>query len=199
MAEQDTRGGRPFPISPAVLLDQARRLAGAPPPLVRSGEGLSDEEIARFLQMLPAPRAEDLRRAVSAAYYALFHAITLQAAELLAAGDLRYERTRELRHGSLDDVARRLTGAGAPPADPASPEESAAYRVRKVAYAIQRLRADREDADYNHFARFTQRWAVEAITLAMEAVELVTSRAFLTSGEGQAFLASVAEQARPRT
>lgn len=151
--------------------------------------------------MLPTPTAEDLRRAVSAAYYALFHAVTLRAAELLTSGDMRYERTRELRHGSLDDVARRVVDAGAPPsppADPSSAEAIAAYRVRKVAYAIQRLRAEREEADYNHLTRFTQRRSVEAINLAAEAVDIVTAQAFLASAEGRAFLASVAEQARPR-
>lgn len=94
-----------------------------------------------------------------------------------------------------------MADAGAPPsppADPAPAEAIAAYRVRKVAYAIQRLRADREEADYNHLTRFTQRRSAEAINLAAEAVDIVTAQAFLASAEGRAFLASVAEQARPR-
>lgn len=67
-----------------------------------------------------------------------------------------------------------------------------------VADAIRRLSDERRDADYNHFALFTQSGALSAVNQADRAVAVVESPEFLASEGGRAFLGMVADQTRRR-
>jgi hypothetical protein len=61
----------------------------------------------------------DLRRAVSAAYYALFHKLTLTAAEALlpaATQEQRWQLGRHFGHGEMRRVCEWVTGPPSPPA-----------------------------------------------------------------------------------
>ena len=170
----------PFPIEPAALLRHARRIVG----------------------VLPEPGETEYRRAVSAAYFALFHAVTLRAVELLVPGDAhrRYERVREFDHADIRKVALWASGAGPPPRSLAS--EAALTRgdrrVRVIARVIGRLNLERRHADYDHFAQFGRSRANRAIDIAEEAVAAVTAPAFGASDGGRAFLRMLAAQLEAR-
>ena len=176
MSEPDGATEGPFPIDPRDLVRHARALA----------------------QSLPGRSATDYRRAVSAAYYALFHAITLRTVEALApdaAPRTRYERVRAFGHSDLRRAALWASGAGVPSRSRATlaARARADAEVRRVAEAFLRLNAERADADYNHLARFTEPRALRLIDTADEAVEAVTAPAFATDGGGMAFLRLLAD------
>ena len=151
-------------------------------------------------ELLPNRSQTDYRRAVSAAYYALFHALTLHAATLLASTDdldEQYRQARRFEHRDLRLAAIWATGAGAPP--PTLAADVAGLRgdpsVRAIADSLLLLYVERVAADYNHFARFTRSRALGLIGVAGEAV---ASLAADPLGTGiQAFLRLLAEQARP--
>ena len=172
MSEPDGAPEGPFPIDPRDLVRYARALA----------------------QSLPERSATDYRRAVSAAYYALFHALTLRTVEALApdvAPPTRYERVRAFGHPHLRRAALWASGSGVPSRSRAAlaARASADAEARRVADAFLRLNAERADADYNHLARFTEPRALRLIDLADDAVETVAAPAFATeAGGGMAFL-----------
>ena len=155
----------PFPIDPRDLLRHAAAVADT----------------------LPGRTDTDYRRAVSAAYYALYHALTLQAAVLLATGGEpsgRYDAVRRFRHWHLRDVARAVIDGDAP----------GDGQVERIVRILRFLRIEREHADYNRRERFTQRRAHDAITIATQAVEAVTAPAFAEGDGGQSLLRQLAAQ-----
>ena len=138
------------PIDPYALLEHARKRANAP-----------DVE------------ETDYRRAVSDAFYALYHALTLAAVPHMTASDDPldpYRRVRAIRHRHVRNAARTEQG-------------SADAQMRMVANAMLILYSWREAADYNHLVRFTWKVAEDAIGIATLAVETVAATAF----GGQAF------------
>lgn len=136
----------PFPIDPQDLLRHARAITNA----------------------LPGRGDTDYRRAVSAAYYALYHALTLRAATL-AEPSARYDAVRRFRHWRLRDVAQAVIGGGD-------------AQAQHIARAVLFLRTERIHADYNHRERFTPPRARDAIDIADEAVEA------LEGGGGEALV-----------
>ena len=172
----------PFPIDPAALIRHARRI----------------------IEVLPEPENTEYRRAVSAAYFALFHAVTLRAVELLVPGDApreRYARVRAFSHPDVRRAALWASGAGTPPRSLAS--EAAITRgdrrVQGIVRAIRWLNLERRRADYDHFVRFTEPHTTPLIDIAEEAVATVMAPAFGASDGGRAFLRMLAVQpgARP--
>ena len=114
-----------------------------------------------------APDADetDYRRAVSDAYYAVYHALTALAASFLAAGDDpadAWRRVRRFRHWHVRDAAGAMN-------------ESADARTRMVARATLDLQDRRMDADYDYFAEFRRGQVEMLIDLADEAVETLAS------------------------
>ena len=104
--------------------------------------------------------ATDCRRAVSDAFYALYHALTLAAAPLMASGDdplEPYRQVRRIRHPHVRAVAGAMKG-------------SANERVRMVASVLLDLYGWRIAADYDHLVRFTRSRAEELVEMADEAV-----------------------------
>ena len=140
--ENDAEG--PFPIDPHDLLRHAADIAESPP-----GRGDTD-----------------YRRAVSAAYYALYHALTLRAATL-AEPSRQYDAVRRFRHWRLRDVARTVSGGGD-------------ARAASIARAVLFLQSERVHADYNHREQFMRQRAQDAINFAARAV------AALEGGDGEA-------------
>lgn len=169
------------PIEPQHLLDRAWAIARGEIPA--AGQPLT---------------TTDYRRAISSAYYALFHAITLASASLFAPDDAsRFEAVRWFRHGDLRVVTAWIHG-GKPPQ---GLEHSVGMlredaRVRGVAVAFQRLHKARESADYNHSASFRRSDVHELVSLAQEAVDLVEAPAFADSAGGRQFLGLLALRAR---
>ncbi len=131
--------------------------------------------------VLPGRTDTDYRRAVSAAYYALYHALTLRA---VALGDPsgRYDAVRRFRHWHLRRVARAVIDGSA----------AGDGQVERVARVLRFLQTEREHADYNHRERFTQRRAHDAIGAATAAVATLADPAFTAGDGGQSLLRQLA-------
>lgn len=94
----------------------------------------------------------DFRRAVSAAYYAVFHLLTMTAAESWAAGRERHRFARLFEHGRLRAASLALPvklkerlGGNASPDDRKTADTLAAIARDFVA-----LQQDRNSADYDN-------------------------------------------------
>ncbi|MCY3645420.1 MAG: hypothetical protein OXH07_00400 [Chloroflexi bacterium] len=68
--------------------------------------------------------------------------------------------------------------------------------VRLVAEAFCRLSDERRDADYDHFAEFTQDRALRGINLATDAVRVTESPAFARSQAAQSYIGMITSRAR---
>jgi hypothetical protein len=168
----------PPAIAPTDLLRHARAVAGD----------------------LPERTETDYRRAVSAAYYALFHAVTLEAArveaESMSNPPERWDTlTRRFRHKDVRLMATWAAG-GAPAERYASRLAGLEFgaQVETIATAFLLLIREREEADYSHSSVFTLERAVEAIDTANEAVESILSLS-PPGGPWLAFLESLGEVA----
>ena len=169
------------PIEPRRLLERAWAIALGESPM--AGQPLT---------------TTDYRRAISSAYYALFHAITLATASILAPDSAsRHELVRSFGHGGLKRVTGWVHG-GKPPEGlernvGALREDP---RVRMLSAAFQRLIDAREMADYDHNASFLRSDVYDLAVLAQRAVDLVEDPAFAASPEGRRFLGLMALRAR---
>lgn len=158
-------------IQPDGLLAHARALAG-------SGPG--------------RPSNADLRRGISAAYYAVFHDLTDRAARHLigsAPESARNKIRRSWSHGELSAVAAiivdRAPTIAANPTAPLEKEARAGGPLVDLAAAdadlvealrlFTELQAARHRADYDHDARF------DKLTLLTACRDATTARTLLTS------------------
>ena len=125
------------------LMDIARQLAGQtqPPPLGR-------------------PRQEQLKRAISTAYYAMFHALCRSNADVLVgagndgAGRLAWTRTyRTLAHRQ---ASNRLTQA----------RQIMPPQARRFAATFATLLEQRHEADYNPHSMFYREGVIEMLEAA---------------------------------
>ena len=110
----------------------------------------------------------DHRRAVSDAFYALYHALTLAAVPFMTASDDPldpYRRIRRIRHPHVRAVAQAVRGG-------------ANERAREVARVLLDLYGWRTAADYNHLVWFTRPHAEGLVNLADEAVAAVAEAGF---------------------
>ncbi len=166
------------PIRPDALLRQARLLAGFDAPRGR-------------------PSPTNHRRAVSAAYYALFHElITLCVDEVFQvqiSDEERYRAARWIDPTDLLKVCRSILGVdsvpGSQPVKPRSVTDNGVWefftRVARdggrepaipvslafVADAFTSLQAARHDADYNHAESFPKATSQTHVLTAQQAVE----------------------------
>jgi uncharacterized protein (UPF0332 family) len=120
------------------------------------------------------PRTTNLRRAISSAYYALFHAISLAVAmEALpnAVAGEQYGYTRYVNHMAIKRVCEWVSGDTAP-----RHVRECVTRLRSnrdlsdVASAFAMLHEQREAADYDHDADFARAAALAAVRQADRAI-----------------------------
>lgn len=139
------------------------------------------------------PRNTNLRCAVSTAYYAVFHRISLATARsaLPNAEDKEiFGLARHISHGAIKQVCAYVAGK-MPPAH----LESTLARLRgnedlsAVASTFIELQQQREDADYNHLADFTRGGVLGMVGRARRAVDLVDE--IEATDDCQAFLGLV--------
>ena len=130
------------PIRPDWLLRQANELGGR-----GGGQG--------------QPRNADLRRAVSAAYYALFHEIVGRVADHLLpqhAAEDRWEVGRRVSHACIRNVCAWVTGPNGPP--PSVKRSIGLIQQNQnlvdVCDGYQALYTARERADYDNAAAFSR-------------------------------------------
>jgi hypothetical protein len=108
----------------------------------------------------------DFRRAVSAAYYAVFHLLTMTAAECWAVGRERHRFARLFDHGIVKKASENL------PAklrkrlgdNPSPDDRKTADTLRAIAKEFVALQQDRHDADYDN-ARVWSYTEVEKVIL----------------------------------
>lgn len=142
------------PIRPTELLRCAGDLAG-----IRRGRG--------------RPRTTDLRRAISTAYYAVFHELAQQCTTELtrdgvASADTAAAVGRWIGHTDLKAVAGAVTGTG----NPALRDVlgGASRDLRFLTDAFVELQDARELADYDNAYDVSKAVAVKHVRTAMQAV-----------------------------
>lgn len=108
------------------------------------------------------PTQEDLRRAISTAYYALFHCLALSGADLLIGAERNsawHQVYRALEHGNTGrtcDNDQRMAEF---------PES-----IRKFAAAFVILQRERQEADYAFEKQYNRLRVLEEINRADEAI-----------------------------
>ena len=109
------------------------------------------------------PTQEALRRAVSTAYYAMFHTLAASNADLIEgpraqANQATWTATyRSLRHTRAGSMVQRWPHLFSP-------------TVRNFAAIIDSMKVQREEADYNPEASFIQQQVVTSIRRAEQAI-----------------------------
>jgi hypothetical protein len=118
------------------------------------------------------PKQVNLRRAVSSAYYALFHSLTSEVSALYAAEvELAARINRTLNHGEMKKVSLMFAnnklpkGVQSPRARYVTPME-----VKTVADAFVDLQQARHDADYDLTYRLSRKEAREFVQMASAAL-----------------------------
>jgi hypothetical protein len=136
---------------PKDLLDQAARL-------------LSHEK--------KKPKQASLRRAVSTAYYALFHLLVSAATRRMAPNsprNLGLQMQRAFEHGAMKEVCKSFAGGTLPPFVRHLQIGQIEPALRKVAKAFVDLQEERHFADYDLILTFTKQAAADDIDKAIDA------------------------------
>ena len=121
------------------------------------GANLSDE-----------PKQVDLRRAVSAAYYALFHLLTTEAAQNWKHQSQRSRFARMYDHGRMKTCSSKVSSRPLP-SDPA--ELLIAADLKLVADSFVALQQARHTADYDNSKIWSDTEVAEAIVQARDAMD----------------------------
>jgi hypothetical protein len=127
-------------------------------------------EHAIFLSQLHLPddpKQVELRRAVSAAYYALFHLLTTEAAENWKHQNQRIRFARMFDHGRMRTCSSRVSSRLLP-TDPAG--NLVATDLKLVADSFVTLQQARHAADYDNSKVWSRAQVYETIAQAQEAM-----------------------------
>jgi hypothetical protein len=157
-------------LNPEHLFEQADRLVGPP--------------------SAGPPRQVDVRRAISSAYYGVFHATLTAAADQVVGATKRSSGQYGLVYRSIDHKALRILCEGAqrrtPPAKyaPYIPAGGFGPNIAAFAEAVVELQEKRHSADYDPRIRVTTFEAKVAIRAARAAVQRLTAA---TAAEREAF------------
>ena len=138
------------------------------------------------------PSQASLRRAVSAAYYALFHLLVHDATRLMLRGNarapIRHTLGRAFRHSTMKTVAQRFA-TSTPPAklERALAAQPIQPALARVATTFADLQQARHEADYDLGRRFSRPEVLNLIDSTEEAFDnwesvrgSVQAEAFLT-------------------
>ena len=119
------------------------------------------------------PKQASLRRAVSAAYYALFHLLTWEATGLIAKDDrLRQLLVRTYGHAEMLKVSKKFADGTWPAAfDPVKPAIRLPQALQDVAAAFVVLQQARHEADYDLAKTYTRSETRELVALARQAFQ----------------------------
>ncbi len=152
------------------------------------------EQAERLVAPPPAgpPRQVDIRRAVSAAYYGVFHAVAAAAADQFVGVTLRSTSQyglvyRGFEHRGLKDLCDDLRKSAVPPRYATHvPPGGFGEGIVAFAVAVTELQQKRHRADYDPMVRVRTSDAVSAVNTARAAVRKLLNappadrRAFLT-------------------
>jgi uncharacterized protein (UPF0332 family) len=131
--------------------------------LIRHAIFLSD------LNLPDEPKQVDLRRAVSAAYYALFHLLTTEAAQNWKHESQRNRFARMFDHGRMKTCSSKISSR-AIPVDPT--EIPIATELRLVADSFVKLQQARHTADYDNSKAWSRTQVYEVIAQAEDAMTI---------------------------
>lgn len=112
------------------------------------------------------PKQASLRRAVSTAYYALFHLLIDQAVANWRAQELRQDLSRAFDHGVMKSASQRFLTLRFPGEDPSMVE-----RLKVVAGTFGQMQELRHTADYNGAVYWTRTQALLQVQSVREAFE----------------------------
>ena len=135
------------------------------------------------------PRQATLRRAISTAYYAVFHMLLDEAvAALVVNAELRFLLARAFNHGDMEKACRPFA-AGNLPAHLSAVISAVPADLQTVARMFIKLQEVRHDADYNRRARYRRQQALDAVADAQTAFDAWTR--VRSSAEAKVFLTSL--------
>jgi hypothetical protein len=121
------------------------------------------------------PKQASLRRAISNAYYALFHLLVDSSCRFVISGQskerkmLREQLARSYDHGSMKNASKAFAGNGASPWVGAGGKPSA--ELIRVTEAFVVLQQQRHEADYNIARHFTRHETLAQIARAEAAFQ----------------------------
>ena len=121
------------------------------------------------------PKQATLRRAVSTAYYAVFHLLTYEGARRLIGGKQNHSPLRGTVRRAFSHVEMRQAAAGfasgnlSPKLDAVLDAGTVPQELRRFAETFVNLRADRHVADYDWNARFTRSQAADIVAATEKA------------------------------
>jgi hypothetical protein len=110
------------------------------------------------------PRQASLRRAISTAYYALFHLLTTDAVSNWKIASQRARLARTFEHGRMKVASGRAANATFAGEDPI-----AAAHLRNVAGAFSELYEDRQIADYDSATQWSRTEVLTQIDIVEQA------------------------------
>jgi uncharacterized protein (UPF0332 family) len=114
------------------------------------------------------PNQANLRRAVSAAYYSVFHLLTTDAAANWLHARQRHRFARIFEHSRMKKGSEKTLLI---PIPDQAPERIVGIRVRAVAEAFITLQQNRHTADYDHSRVWSRTQVYEEIYKASKAIE----------------------------
>lgn len=124
------------------------------------------------------PRQANLRRAISSAYYALFHFLIDQACRSAVGGgperrELRGVITRAFDHAVMKRVAQSFAGGTVPSKlQPGLGTAAVPADLRRIAQSFRDLQEERHAADYDLLRRFEREDVLLLVDLAQQAMRL---------------------------
>lgn len=104
------------------------------------------------------PKQGSLRRAVSTAYYALFHLLISETVLNYRQQDLRGPLSRAFEHSNMRAASNRFIGSIA-----ANNPSAAAASLKLVAHTFVNLQQDRNTADYDNDVVWTKSEALQRV------------------------------------
>ena len=114
------------------------------------------------------PKQVDLRRAVSAVYYVLFHLLTTEAAQNWKRQSQRSRFARMFDHRRMKACCSDIVKSNTLPADPA--ERDVAKGLRVVADTFVKLQEARHAADYDNSRVWSRTQVWDLISEAKDAI-----------------------------
>lgn len=135
-----------------------------------------DELFSQADLLVGYPNEVDFRRAISAAYYGLFHGVLTAAANQVVEFEFRLHRIygyvyRSISHASLREVCEAINKPALPAKfRPFAPEGGFDDRLRQFAAVVVELQEKRYIADYDPVATVPRSDAETVIRMAREAL-----------------------------
>ena len=166
-----------YPIDPEKLLDHAQDLAGA-----EAGRG--------------RPSYTNHRRAVSSAYYAVFHQVTANVGERLFPGEEAFQirARRSISHDAVRTVSTWIGGSAPQQLEAITSRIRGDAEVQQIAASLIGLKEAREEADYDHLRPFDKAETLALVNEARATVDMLRG-----GGPGiEAMMSLIALKASPR-